>query len=40
MVAGYRDDGITLTILPSNLVVLLLPSAHFSLHADPWLGAT
>ena len=34
MVAGYRDGGIILSISPSLLVVLLLPSES-SLHAAP-----
>ena len=40
MVAVYRDGGNILAISPSLLVVLLLPSESFSLHAVPWLGAT
>ena len=39
MIAGYRDGGIIVAILPSLLVVLL-PGESSSLHAAPWLGAT
>ena len=38
--AVFRGGGIVLGILPSLLVVLLLPRESSSLHDVPWLGAT